>query len=67
MPCCALLRMCAYMAKSIPGDPFTAAQLMGDSGEVIALDRTHAKVAGIMDLAKDFGLTCVRAIKVTVK
>ncbi|KAG1673418.1 hypothetical protein FOA52_002183 [Chlamydomonas sp. UWO 241] len=54
-----VLDMCAA-----PGGKTTLlAQLMGDRGEVVALDRSHAKVAEINALADELGLTCVRAMK----
>ncbi|EFN59890.1 hypothetical protein CHLNCDRAFT_132901 [Chlorella variabilis] len=54
-----VLDMCAA-----PGGKTTAlAQLMGDRGEVVAFDRSHAKAAEVRRLAGSFGLTCVKAYK----
>lgn len=54
-----VLDMCAA-----PGGKTTAmAQMMGDKGEVIALDRSHTKARHIAELAEQLGITCVRAFK----
>jgi len=54
-----VLDMCAA-----PGGKSTAvAQHMGDTGEVVALDRSHHKVAAIEALATALHLTAVRGIK----
>lgn len=59
VPGARVLDMCAA-----PGGKTTAmAQLMGDCGEIVALDRSHGKVVGIEELAKDLGITCIRAYK----
>lgn len=55
-----VLDMCAA-----PGGKSTMfAQMMGDSGSVIALDRTQAKVQEIQTLASDWGLNCLQAYAV---
>jgi hypothetical protein len=38
------------------------AQIMGDTGQVVALDRTAAKVAQVQQLAQDFGLHSITAL-----
>ncbi|KAL6842443.1 hypothetical protein ACP4OV_027678 [Aristida adscensionis] len=54
-----ILDMCAA-----PGGKTTAiAILMGDKGEVIALDRSHNKVMDILKLAAEMGLNCIKAFK----
>lgn len=54
-----ILDMCAA-----PGGKTTGiATLMGDKGEVIALDRSHSKVLDIVRLAQEMKLTCIQAIK----
>ena len=54
-----VLDMCAA-----PGNKTTAmATLMEDKGEVIALDRSHAKVQGIKNLCHELGITCVKAFR----
>jgi len=54
-----ILDMCAA-----PGGKTTAiAMLMQDKGEVIALDRSHNKVADIVRLGEELKLTCIQAIK----
>lgn len=54
-----VMDMCAS-----PGGKTTAlAQLMGDQGELIALDRSHAKVQDIVNLCTELGVTCVKAYK----
>lgn len=54
-----VLDMCAA-----PGGKTTAmAQLMGDRGEIVALDRSHSKVLGIQALAEELGVTCIAAFK----
>ncbi|EFJ27284.1 hypothetical protein SELMODRAFT_412312 [Selaginella moellendorffii] len=54
-----ILDMCAA-----PGGKTTAiASLMNNTGEVIALDRTHNKVLEILSLAKELGLSCIQAFK----
>ncbi|KAG9448007.1 hypothetical protein H6P81_014135 [Aristolochia fimbriata] len=54
-----ILDMCAA-----PGGKTTAiAILMRDEGEVIAADRSHNKVLDIQKLAKEMGLTCIKAYK----
>lgn len=54
-----VLDMCAA-----PGGKTTAmAQIMGDSGEIIALDRSHNKVAGIEKLAEELGITIIKAYR----
>ncbi|DBA94968.1 TPA: hypothetical protein ACH3X1_002494 [Trebouxia sp. C0004] len=59
LPGSQVLDMCAS-----PGGKSThLAQLMGDRGSVIALDRTHAKAQQIRDLAAELGLTCIEAFK----
>lgn len=46
--------MCAGKATAL-------AQSMRDRGCVYALDRTHSKVADIVSLADELGITCIRA------
>ncbi|GAX83364.1 hypothetical protein CEUSTIGMA_g10789.t1 [Chlamydomonas eustigma] len=59
LPGSRVLDMCAA-----PGGKTTMmAQLMQDRGEVIALDRTHAKVTEIRAYAASLGLTSIMAIK----
>lgn len=54
-----VLDMCAA-----PGGKTTAmAQIMKDQGEIIALDRSHSKVLGILSLAQELGITCIQAFK----
>ncbi|XP_048539942.1 rRNA (cytosine-C(5))-methyltransferase NOP2C [Triticum urartu] len=54
-----ILDMCAA-----PGGKTTAiAILMRDKGEIVALDRSHNKVMGILKLADEMGLSCIRAYK----
>ncbi|KAL6646447.1 hypothetical protein ACP70R_018055 [Stipagrostis hirtigluma subsp. patula] len=54
-----VLDMCAA-----PGGKTTAiAILMGDKGEVIALDRSHNKVMDILKLAAEMDLNCIKAYK----
>ncbi|GAX74807.1 hypothetical protein CEUSTIGMA_g2254.t1 [Chlamydomonas eustigma] len=54
-----VLDMCAA-----PGGKTTMiAQLMGDKGEVVALDRSHAKVQEIQSLAQELGITIIKAYK----
>mmetsp|Transcript_26195 Transcript_26195/g.62302 ORF Transcript_26195/g.62302 Transcript_26195/m.62302 type:complete len:414 (-) Transcript_26195:294-1535(-) len=54
-----VLDMCAA-----PGGKTTAlAELSGDAAEVVALDRTHAKVSNIVRLAEELGLSSIRAYK----
>lgn len=54
-----VLDMCAS-----PGGKSThLAQLMNDQGQVIALDRTHAKAQQIRNLAAELGLSCIQAFK----
>lgn len=54
-----VLDMCAS-----PGGKTTLlAQLMGDAGEVFALDRTHSKADDIRKLCDEMGVTCVQAFK----
>jgi 16S rRNA C967 or C1407 C5-methylase (RsmB/RsmF family) len=54
-----VLDMCAA-----PGGKTTAmAQIMKNTGEIIALDRSHNKVAGIERLAEEFGITCINAYR----
>ena len=50
-----VLDMCAA-----PGSKTAAvADAMQDTGELIALDKSHGKVARIIKMAADMGLTCV--------
>ncbi|DBA85330.1 TPA: hypothetical protein ACH3X2_006018 [Trebouxia sp. C0005] len=59
LPGSQVLDMCAS-----PGGKSThLAQLMGDQGRVVALDRTHAKAQQIRSLAAELGLTCIEAFK----
>jgi len=54
-----VLDMCAA-----PGGKTTAmAQIMEDRGFIIALDRSHSKVLGILGLAQELGITCIQAFK----
>eukprot|EP00798_Chlamydomonas_sp_ICE-L_P021806 gene21806-28827_t len=56
-----VLDMCAapaYLAQST-----VLAQLMGNTGELTAFDRSHAKVLDICKLADELGLTCISAYK----
>ncbi|KAJ3683407.1 hypothetical protein LUZ60_013634 [Juncus effusus] len=54
-----ILDMCAA-----PGGKTTAiAILMGDKGEIVALDRSHNKVMGIMRLANEMGINSIKAYK----
>uniref|UniRef100_A0ACD5TGN8 Uncharacterized protein n=1 Tax=Avena sativa TaxID=4498 RepID=A0ACD5TGN8_AVESA len=54
-----ILDMCAA-----PGGKTTAiAILMRDEGEIVALDRSHNKVMGILKLADEMGLSCIKAYK----
>lgn len=54
-----VLDMCAA-----PGSKTAAiADAMQDRGELIALDRSHDKVARIEKMVADMGLTCVRACR----
>ncbi|GLI66565.1 hypothetical protein VaNZ11_010453 [Volvox africanus] len=54
-----VLDMCAA-----PGGKATLmAQIMGDKGEIVAFDRTHAKVSEIVSLAGELGVTCITARK----
>ncbi|KAK1608458.1 hypothetical protein QYE76_032131 [Lolium multiflorum] len=54
-----ILDMCAA-----PGGKTTAiAILMRDKGEIVALDRSHNKVMGILNLADEMGLSCIKAYK----
>ncbi|KQJ96231.1 hypothetical protein BRADI_3g21700v3 [Brachypodium distachyon] len=54
-----ILDMCAA-----PGGKTTAiAILMRDKGEIVALDRSHNKVMGILKLADEMGLSCIKAYK----
>ncbi|GBF91388.1 hypothetical protein Rsub_04128 [Raphidocelis subcapitata] len=47
-----------------PGGKSTLlAALMGNRGEVVAVDRTHNKVDGIRALADELGCTCVKPLK----
>lgn len=52
-----VLDMCAAPG----GKASMLAQMMGDVGTVVALDRTQMKVQQIQSLAADWGLTCVQA------
>lgn len=54
-----VLDMCAA-----PGNKTTAlASLMNDEGEIIAIDRSHAKVQGIKSLCEELSVTCVKAFR----
>ncbi|GIL88736.1 hypothetical protein Vretifemale_16585 [Volvox reticuliferus] len=54
-----VLDMCAA-----PGGKTTLmAQIMGDKGEIVAFDRTHAKVSEIVSLARELGATCITVRK----
>jgi 16S rRNA C967 or C1407 C5-methylase (RsmB/RsmF family) len=54
-----VLDMCAA-----PGGKTSAlAQIMNNTGEIIALDRSHNKVAGIENLAKELGITIIKAYR----
>lgn len=58
-----ILDMCAA-----PGGKTTAlAELIGDKGEIIALDRTHDKAGNIHDLAAELGLACISAYKMDAR
>ena len=59
LPGSRVMDMCAA-----PGGKSTAmAQIMGDKGEVVALDRSHAKATNISTLARELGITCIHAYK----
>lgn len=54
-----VLDMCAA-----PGGKTTMiAQLMNDAGEIVAFDRSHAKADDVRSLAKELGVTCLKAYK----
>jgi methyltransferase NSUN6 len=54
-----VLDMCAA-----PGGKTTAmAQMMNNTGEIIALDRSHNKVAGIENLAEELGISIIKAYR----
>ncbi|KAL9419943.1 hypothetical protein AB3S75_037665 [Citrus x aurantiifolia] len=54
-----ILDMCAA-----PGGKTTAiASLLGDEGEVVAVDRSHNKVMDIQKLAAEMGLKCITTYK----
>lgn len=54
-----VLDMCA----SPGGKTMAMAEMMENTGIIYALDRTHSKVQKVRDLADEFGITIIRALK----
>lgn len=50
------------MPAFVAGKTSMLAQIMRDSGTVVALDRTHSKVQQVQDLANDWSVSCINAM-----
>jgi 16S rRNA C967 or C1407 C5-methylase (RsmB/RsmF family) len=51
------------MCAAPGGKSMAMAEMMGNHGELYAIDRSHVKVAGITKLAEELGISIVKAFK----